>query len=101
MDNRLLLNIGAETDGDFVEISPEDGAVPDGRAVADGDLAGENHVGSNVCVDGDLREPLAKQDDLSLASVIPLHSIRRFGDLCRRFGGESAAEKVVGSEGGG
>lgn len=75
MEDASLLDVGAEADGDFVEVAAEDGAAPDGGAVADGDLAGKDSVRRHVGVDGDLWEPLPQRDDLPLASVIPSHSI--------------------------
>lgn len=104
MKDAALLDVGAESDGYLVEIATEDGAVPDGGSVIDGDLAGEDDVGGHVGVDGDLREPLAEGDDLALPPVVPFHAIWRFCDLRRGggggcggccFGGESTAEEVV------
>lgn len=62
MENASLLDVGAEPDGDLVEIATEDGATPDGGSIVDGDLAGENDVGRHVGVDGDLGDPLAQRD---------------------------------------
>lgn len=40
MEDASLLDVGAESDSNLVEIATEDGAVPDGRSVVDGDLTG-------------------------------------------------------------
>lgn len=72
-----LLNIGAESDADLVEIAAEDGTRPDGGSVPDGDLAGEDHVGCHVSIDGHFGEPLPQRDYLPLPSVVPFHPIRR------------------------
>ena len=93
--NTPLLDIGGEADSDLVEIAAEDRPAPDGGTVVDGDLASKEHVGGHEGVSGDLGEPLAERDDLPLPSVVPLHSIRRFRNLRRRFGCESAAEELV------
>lgn len=105
MNDTPLLDIGAETDGDLVEVAPEDRPAPDGRPVVDRDLAREDHVRGHVGVDGDLGEPLPQRDDLPLASVVPFHAIRRRRrrDRLRSLGGEAAAEgavAVVGNRGG-
>ncbi|KAL5987778.1 hypothetical protein ACLOJK_035532 [Asimina triloba] len=44
----LCLDVGAESDGDLVEIAAEDGGTPDGRrTITDGDPAtGKDKVGS-------------------------------------------------------
>ena len=58
VEDAALLDVGAEPDGDLLEVAAEDGFVPDGGAVVDGDLAGEDDVGSDVCVHGNLGHPL-------------------------------------------
>lgn len=75
--NTALLNIGAETDADLVEIATEDATRPNGGSVPDGDLAGENHVRCHVSIDGNFGEPLSQRNYLPLTSVVPVHSIRR------------------------
>ena len=75
MENAPLLDIGAEADGDLVEVTAEHATVPDGGAVVDGDLASEDDVGGHVGVDGDLGEPLSQRDDAALPPVVPLHAI--------------------------
>lgn len=76
MNNAALLYVGAEADGDLVEVTAEHGTVPDGGAVPDGDLAGEDNVRGHVGIDGDLRQPLPQWDDTALPPVVPLHVIR-------------------------
>ena len=56
-----LLDVGAEAESDLVEVSPQHGAAPDGRAIVDGDLAGEHGLGSHVRVDGHLGQPLPER----------------------------------------
>lgn len=95
MNDASLLNVGAESDGDLVEIAAEDGAGPDGGAVADGDLAGQDYVRRHVGVDGDLGEPLPQRDDLPLTSVVPFHPILRRPNGLRRLRGERALEEAL------
>nr|GMD32013.1 hypothetical protein Iba_chr09bCG4230 [Ipomoea batatas] len=77
VNDTSLLDIGAEADGDLVEIPAENGAIPDRGAVPDGYLTGEYDVGGHVGVHSYLRGPLPERDDLSLPSIVPLDSIRR------------------------
>lgn len=96
MENAAFLNVGAESNGDLVEIAAEDRAGPDGGSVVDSDLAGEHHVRGHVGVHGDLRKPLPQRYDLPLPSVVPLHAICRLRDALRRsFGGQRALEGQV------
>ncbi|KAH0892585.1 hypothetical protein HID58_055014 [Brassica napus] len=105
MDNAPFLHIRAEPEGDFVEIAAQNGAVPDGRAVPDGDLTGQDNVGRHVGINGYLRKPLPQGNDLSLSPVVPIHTIRRrrhrrfwLRRLCldrdRRFRSEVATDQV-------
>ena len=45
MDNRAFLNVGVESDDDFVEISLKNRPGPNESSVTDSDLAIEDHVG--------------------------------------------------------
>ena len=76
MEDAAFLNIGAESDGDLIEIAAEDRPGPNGCSVADRDLTRQDHVGCHVSVDGDLREPLAERNYPSLTSVVPFDPIR-------------------------
>lgn len=75
VEDATLLDIGAESDRDLVEIATEDRSVPDRRAIVDGDLPRENNIRGDIRVDGDLREPLPQRNDPPLPPVIPLHPI--------------------------
>lgn len=76
MNDTALLHVGAETDCNLIKITTKDGAGPYRGSIADGDLAGQNHVGSHVGIDCNLRKPLTQRYYLPLSSVVPLHAIR-------------------------
>ncbi|KAL0925587.1 hypothetical protein M5K25_003942 [Dendrobium thyrsiflorum] len=44
VDDAALLNVRTEADGDLVKVAAENGTVPYGGTIADGDLTGKNHV---------------------------------------------------------
>jgi hypothetical protein len=56
-----LLDVGAESECDLVEVSPQHRAAPDGCAVVDGDLPSEHGLGSHVRIDGHLGQPLPER----------------------------------------
>lgn len=76
MEDTPFLNIGAEADGDLIEIAAEDRAGPNGGSVVDPDLSRQDHVWRHEGVDGDLREPLTEWNYHSLTSVVPFDPIR-------------------------
>lgn len=86
MYNAPFLHIGTEANRDLVEVAAQNGAVPDGSAVVDHNLAGEDDVGRHISIDGDLGGPLAQRYDLSLTPVVPFHSIGRLPDDRSRWG---------------
>lgn len=75
MDNAALLDVGAEPDSDLVQVAAENGTVPDGGAVVDGDLPGKDDVGGHVRIDGNRGDPLPQGNDPPLPPVVPLHAI--------------------------
>lgn len=77
MDDAPFLNVGAESDRYLVQVSAEDRTVPNRGAIPNSDLPGKNDVGGDVSVDSNLRQPLPQGDDPALATVVPLHAIRR------------------------
>ena len=48
MDNRAFLNVGVESDDDFVEITLKNRPGPNGSSVTDSDLAIEDHIGHTI-----------------------------------------------------
>jgi len=49
MDHAGVLDIRAWADADFVEIRPDDGAIPDAGILADGDMADDDGAGGDEC----------------------------------------------------
>lgn len=88
VDNAALLHIGTEANRNLIEVAAQNGAVPHGSTVPDDHLAGQDDVGRHVSVDGDLGRPLPQRYGLSLAPVVPFHSIGRFPDDRRRIVGQ-------------
>jgi hypothetical protein len=85
VEDASLLHVGAEAEGDLVEVPTEHGPAPDGRAVVDGDLAREHGLRGYVGVHGHLGHPLAQRHELALPAVVPPYPIRASGS--RRAGG--------------
>lgn len=76
MEDAPFLDVGAKSDSDLVKVSAEDGTVPNGGAIPNSDLPGENNVGGDVSIDSNLGQPLSQGDDPALPAVVPLHAIR-------------------------
>lgn len=108
VEDASLLDVGAEAEGDLVEVTAQHGAAPHGGAVVDGDLPGQHGLRGDVGVDGHLGHPLPERHQLALPAVVPPHRSapaaaaaaaegeavgrRRGGGRGRCGGGEEAAE---------
>ena len=73
MNDTFVLNIGGEANGDLVEVTAEDRSIPDRGSIKDIDSAGDDGVGGNIRVHGDVREDVMHRNNPALPTIVPLH----------------------------
>lgn len=89
MDDTPVLHVGSEADGDLVEITSQDGSVPDGGGIEDIHSASHDRIGGDIGVHSNVGDDVVDGEHLALAAVVPFDTagaVDRGGGVVRPEG---------------